>query len=262
MICVKGVTFSYEKGINVLDDINIQFERQATAIIGQNGTGKTTLVKLIKGLLRPSLGAIYIQDKDIAKCTVADLAKTVGLVFQNPDDQIFKNNVLDEVMFGPLNLKIEKEKAKENAIEALGMVGLEDQLKACPQDLSFSDRKLLCIASVIAMKNDIIIFDEPTISQDQYGKNKISGIIRGLKEKGKLLITIMHDMDFVAENFERTVVLNQGKILMDGNTKDVFSCTDILKEAHVEPPHIAQLGFRVGFEKACLSEEEFIHTFR
>ena len=262
MICLKGVSFSYEKGINVLDDINIQFDKRATAIIGQNGAGKTTLVKLIKGLLRPSSGAIYIGDRDIAGRTVADLARTVGLVFQNPDDQIFKNNVLDEVMFGPLNLKIEKEKARENAMEALSMAGLNDQLKACPQDLSFSDRKLLCISSVIAMKTDIIIFDEPTISQDQYGKNKIKDIISLLKQKNKFVISIMHDMDFVAENFERTIVLNQGKLLMDGDTKDVFSAVDILKKAHVEPPHITQLGYRIGFQEACLSEEEFIHTFR
>jgi len=262
MICVKGVTFSYEKGINVLDDINIQFDKRATAIIGQNGAGKTTLVKLIKGLLRPTMGAIYIGDKDIAGQKVAELARTAGLVFQNPDDQIFKNNVLDEVMFGPLNLKMEKEKAEENAIEALGMVGLYDQLKECPQDLSFSDRKLLCIASVVAMKTDIIIFDEPTISQDQYGKNKIKDIIRELKQKNKLVMTITHDMDFVAENFERTIVLNRGQLLVDDDTEVVFSALDILKEAHVEPPHIAQLGYRVGFQKACLSEEEFVRTFR
>ncbi|MCL2322892.1 MAG: energy-coupling factor ABC transporter ATP-binding protein [Oscillospiraceae bacterium] len=261
MISVKGVTFSYVKGINVLENIDIQFDRRATAIIGQNGAGKTTLVKLMKGLLRPTTGAIYIEGKDIISRKASDLARTVGLVFQNPDDQIFKNNVLDEVMFGPLNLKMDRAKAKESTLNALSMVGLENQLNACPQDLSLSDRKLLCIASVLAMNTDVIIFDEPTISQDQYGKSKIKDIISALKLNGKFVMTIIHDMDFVSENFERTIVLNQGKILVDDDTRNVFSALDILKEAHVEPPHLAQLGFKMGFEKAFLTEEEFVSAF-
>ncbi len=260
MINVSNLSFSYEKETPVLSGIDLAFDQRTTAIIGQNGAGKTTLVKLLKGLLKPYDGEILIKNIDVQKVTAAELAKTVGLVFQNPNDQIFKQRVLDEVMFGPLMIKMDKDVAKQRALQALAMAGLADKADMNPHDLSLSEKKLLCIASVVAMDTDIIILDEPTIAQDYAGKEKIRHIINFLKAKNKLVMTIIHDMDFVAENFERTIVLSEGKVLLDGDTRYVFSQKDSLREAHVEAPGITQLARELGIKETVLSIEEFIQT--
>jgi energy-coupling factor transport system ATP-binding protein len=260
MIKVSNLSFSYNKGGDpVLAGINLEFDQRSTAIIGQNGAGKTTFVKLLKGLLKPDNGDILIHNVDVKmKTTAAEMAGTIGLVFQNPNDQIFKRTVLEEVMFGPLNIKMGKLIAERQAIQALKMVELDDKLEMNPHDLSLSEKKLLCIASVVAMDTDIIILDEPTIAQDIHGKEKIREIIQALKDKHKLVMTIIHDMDFVAENFERTIVFNEGKVLLDGDTRYVFSQKDILREAKVEAPGITQLAERLGFKETILTVEEFI----
>lgn len=258
LIKTVDLSFSYTKETPVLSGISLEFDGRSTAVIGQNGAGKTTFAKLLKGLLKPYDGDIFIQGLDVKKSTAAELAGKIGLVFQNPNDQIFKREVLDEVMFGPLNIGMEREAAEKNAREALEMVGLDGQLAENPQDLSLSEKKLLCIASIIAMDPDIIILDEPTIAQDHAGKQRISRIIAELKMRSKLVMTIIHDMDFVAENFERTIVLNQGKVLLDGDTRYVFSQKDKLREAHVEPPGITQLGEKLGYAETFLTVEEFI----
>jgi energy-coupling factor transport system ATP-binding protein len=259
MINVSNLSFAYEKGRPILSGINLAFDQRTTAIIGQNGAGKTTLVKLLKGLLKPYDGEILIKEIDVKNVTAAELAKTVGLVFQNPNDQIFKQRVLDEVMFGPLMIKMDKEVAKEKALQALAMAGLKDKDDMNPHDLSLSEKKLLCIASVVAMDTDIIILDEPTIAQDYAGKEKVRQIINLLKSQNKLVMTIIHDMDFVAENFERTIVLSEGSVLLDGDTRYVFSQKDILREAHVEAPGITQLASELGLKETVLSIEEFIN---
>lgn len=262
MIKVSNLSFSYQEGSSILSNINLEFDRSHTAIIGQNGAGKTTFAKMLKGLLKPYQGEILIGSQNVQNTTAAELAKVIGLVFQNPNDQIFKSNVLDEVLFGPLNLRIDKDIAKQNAMKALEMVGLRDKLDMNPHDLSLSEKKLLCIASVVAMDTDIIILDEPTIAQDHKGKEMIRSVIQSLKKQKKLVMTIIHDMEFVAENFDRTIVLNEGKVILDGDTRHVFSQKDILKQAHVEPPGITQLGEKLGYQETFLTVEELVEKQR
>lgn len=258
MMKVSNLSFSYSEGSPVLSGINLEFDKRSTAIIGQNGAGKTTFVKLLKGLLKPFSGEISIHQHDVRNTTAAELAAIIGLVFQNPNDQIFKRSVLEEVMFGPLNIKLDKNKARANALEALQMIGLKDKLNINPHDLSLSEKKLLCIASVVAMDTDIIILDEPTIAQDHAGKEKISNLIKWLKAKNKLVMTIIHDMDFVAENFERTIVFSEGNVILDGDTRYVFSQKEILESAHVEAPAITQLGEKLGYQETFLTIGELI----
>ena len=257
-ILVKDLHFSYNEQEEILKGINLEFNRESTAIIGQNGAGKTTFVKLLKGLLKPNSGEVYINNINTKNTTVAELSRHIGLIFQNPNDQIFKSKVLDEVMFGPLNIMKNEETAKEHALNALKTVGLEDKLEENPYDLTLSERKLVSIASILAMDTEIIIFDEPTIAQDHKGKEKIKNIIKNLNEKGKLVLTIIHDMDFVAETFERTVVFNQGKVLLDESTREVFSHKDLLKGAYLETPHVTQLCEKLGYNQTFLTVEEFI----
>lgn len=219
----------------------MRLDKRPTAIIGQNGAGKTTLVKLLKGLLKPVSGNIYFRGEDISGKTVAMLAGNVGYVFQNPDDQIFKYKVIDEVMFGPLNIGMSKEQAREKALEALELTELSAYAEENPYDLELSQRKLVAIASVLAMDTDVIILDEPTIAQDYKGKEIIRKIITSLSQKGKLVLAILHDMDFVAQCFSRVIVLAHGKLLADGTPSEVFVKEDVLDKAALDMPHPLQL---------------------
>lgn len=259
-IVIQDLEFSYSDEEKVLKGINLVFENTAAAIIGQNGAGKTTLVKLLKGLLRPISGSVWVNNQKTIETTTAKLAKTVGLVFQNPGDQIFKSTVIDEVMFGPLNIGQSAACARENSIKALELLGLTGYLETHPYDLSLSDRKLVSIAAVIAMGTEIVIFDEPTIAQDYTGRDKIKRIIEDLKAKGKLVLTITHDMDFVAETFERTIVLHEGKVLMDTDTRKAFEAQDILYRAGLRLPHVTELGRKLRYSQVFLTSEEFIDS--
>lgn len=245
---IENLSFSYQKNVPVLEHLHLSLDHRTTAIIGQNGAGKTTLVRLLKGLLKPVSGAIYFGGEDISKKTVAMLAGKVGYVFQNPDDQIFKYHVLDEVMFGPLNIGMTPEKAKEEAIKALEMMGLSGKEEENPYDLEMYERKMVAIASVVAMDTDVVILDEPTIAQDYLGKKRIGDMIAELSGSGKLVIAILHDMDFVSENFERVIVMAHGSVLADGTSEEVFAENEVLKEARLQKPYMTQLMERFVIE--------------
>lgn len=259
---VQDLTFSYTADKKVLQSIDLVLEDKTTAIVGQNGAGKTTLVKLLKGLLRPTAGRILYKEEDIKDRTVASLSKEIGLIFQNPNDQIFKNSVLAEVKFGPLNIGASEEEAEKLALTALRRIGLENQLETNPYDLSLSERKLISIASILAMDTQVIIFDEPTMGQDYEGKELLKEIIQVEKDKGKLILCILHDMDFAAEVFERTIVLNQGQVLLDGTSRDVFSNKTILEKAFLEQPYSTQIADAIGLQGTYLNEEELIQEIK
>ncbi len=245
---VKDLEFSYLKDVPIFEKLNLSLCNCPTAIIGQNGAGKTTLVRLLKGLLKPMGGNIYFSGENISEKTVAMLADKVGYVFQNPDDQIFKYKVIDEVMFGPLNIGMSPEKAREEAIKALELMGLSGKENENPYDLELYERKMTAIASVVAMDTDVIILDEPTIAQDFKGRKIIGRMIHEMTAQGKLVIAILHDMDFVMENFERVIAMAHGKILCEGTAEEVFAQDEILEEARLQKPHI--LGLRELLQKS------------
>lgn len=238
---VKNLSFSYKKDVPIFRDLSLSLDGRTTAIIGQNGAGKTTLVRLLKGLLKPLGGEIYFGEEDISKKTVAMLADKVGYVFQNPDDQIFKHKVLEEVMYGPLNIGMSEDVAKEKALAAMELMGLSGKEEDNPYDLDLHQRKMTAIASVVAMDTDVIILDEPTIAQDYAGRCRIGNMIKELSEKGKLVIAILHDMDFVDEYFERVIVMAHGEILADGSAGDVFSKDQVLEKARLQKPCYMEL---------------------
>ena len=256
--CIEKLDFSYLADVPVLKNLNMKLDKRPTAIIGQNGAGKTTLVKLLKGLLKPVSGSIYFHGEDISGKTVAMLSGNVGYVFQNPDDQIFKYNVMDEILFGPLNIGMDAERAKKEAERALKLTGLTGKEKENPYDLELYERKMTAIASVLAMDTDVLILDEPTIAQDWKGRQIIGGIIRSLSERGKLVIAILHDMDFVAENFERVIIMAHGQVLADGTAKEVFAQEEALKKARLQKPYVMQLCEALGYEKSYLTVEELL----
>ena len=256
--CIENLDFSYLADVPIIKALNMKLDKRPTAIIGQNGAGKTTLVKLLKGLLKPVSGSIYFHGEDISGKTVAMLAGNVGYVFQNPDDQIFKYNVMDEILFGPLNIGMDPECAKKEAERALELTGLKGKEKENPYDLELYERKMTAIASVLAMDTDVLILDEPTIAQDWKGRQIIGGIIRSLAERGKLVIAILHDMDFVAENFERVIIMAHGQVLADGTAKEVFAQEEALQKARLQKPYVMQLCEALGYEKSYLTVEEIL----
>lgn len=238
---VQDLRFSYVKGREVLHGLNLALDHRPTAIIGQNGAGKTTLVRVLKGLLKPDSGEIRYQGENLETKTVAELASRVGYVFQNPDDQIFKYKVLEEVMFGPLNIGMSQQEAEACAHEALRMVGLDEKADENPYDLELSDRKMVAIASVLAMNTDVIILDEPTIAQSWNDREKIREIIQTQAAQGKLVIAILHDMDFVANSFARVIAMAHGEILADGAPAEVFRNHPVLEKAALAAPPLYEL---------------------
>jgi len=259
---INNLSFFYQKGEDILKHISLQFDEKSTAIIGQNGAGKTTFVKLLKGLLKPTDGTICFEGRDISQYTVAQLSKHIGMVFQNPNDQIFKNTVLEEVMFGPLQIGMDKENAREKAMEALEKFELKDVIKENPYDLLLSERKLIAIASILAMDTKVIILDEPTIAQDFHGKELIKKAVFDLKKEGKTVITIIHDMDFVAEAFDRAVVFAKGNILLDGSVKEVFAKEEILKEAYLEQPNLVKLCKKLNLDDIYMNLKDFMNVIK
>lgn len=233
---IQDLDFSYTEGVPVLRNLSLRLDRRPTAIIGQNGAGKTTLARLIKGLLRPERGQLLFHGEDISRKTVAELAGKIGYVFQNPDDQIFRSSVLEEVLFGPLNIGISREDAVQKAREALRLVGLAEAEEKNPYDLDLSERKRIAIASVLAMEPELLILDEPTIAQDERGKEILRRILAEESAKGRLILAILHDMDFVLHSFERVIVMAKGEIRRDGSPFEVFRDEAALTSAALLPP--------------------------
>lgn len=258
---IQNVSFSHTPTSQIFDDLNLSFTPGACAIVGQNGTGKTTLLKILRGLLTPKSGSVLLNGKDIAKCSVPSLAKDIGFVFQNPDDQIFESTVIREVMFGLLKIGIDKDKALIQAKESLKLVGLLDKSEVNPYDLSLCERKMVSIASILAMDTQVVILDEPTIAQDDCGKNRIESIIKRLVLQGKTVISVLHDMNFVARVFNRVVVLSNGKVLFDGTTRDAFMQDNILSSAQLDKPDVVKLCEKLGYKNAFLSVEEFVNDY-
>lgn len=260
---IKDLHFTYPTGLEALKSISLTIEPgEQVAIVGQNGAGKTTLVRHFNGLLKPTSGSIFIGDWETTKHSVAKLASRVGYVFQNPDEQLFSRDVLTEVSFGPRNLGYAKEKIDELVKRALALTELNDKTETNPYDLSPTWRKMVALASIIAMDTSIVIFDEPTTGQDAANVARIAHVIAELKRGGKTVITITHDIDFCAENFERVIALSKGQVLLDGPARDVLGEEEILAQTYVDPPQLTRLGKTLGLKETVTRQEEFLKAIQ
>ena len=236
-------------GIRAVDGVDLVVRGgERVALIGQNGSGKSTLVRHLNGLLRPTRGRVSIDGRDTARMTVAQLASRVGLVFQDPDRQIFAGSVRAEVEFGPRNLGRsggDRAKAVADALAATGLAGEEE---TNPYDLGSSRRKLLALASVLAMRTPVLVLDEPTTGQDARGVDRVRSVIDSVAAEGRTVVAISHDMRFVAESFERVVVMRAGRITLDGTPSEVFAAGSwtTLRSTYLEPPLASVVGDRLG----------------
>jgi energy-coupling factor transport system ATP-binding protein len=249
MIRVEGLVHVYDGETRALDGVDLHVPAgQRVAIIGQNGSGKTTLVRHFNGLLRPTDGRVLIDGIDTAGRRVAALAAVVGLAFQDPDRQIFAGRVRAEVAFGPRNLGVRGGALDRAVDEALVSAGLDGEANANPYDLGYSRRKLLALASILAMGTPVVVLDEPTTGQDARGIERVQAIVASLAAAGRTVVAISHDMRFAAESFERIVVMRAGRVLLDGSPGEVFAeaAWPALASTYLEPPLAARVGARLG----------------
>ena len=243
-----GLVHVYARETRALDGVDLAIQRgERVAIVGQNGSGKSTLVRHFNGLLRPTEGRVLVEGADAAGQRVAHLAQTVGLAFQDPDRQIFAGKVRNEVAFGPRNLGRRGPELERAIDEALVATGLDKDAQTNPYDLGYSRRKLLALASILAMGTPIVILDEPTTGQDARGIARIHRIVADLSAAGRTVIAISHDMRFVAEAFERVIVMRDGLVVLDGRPAEVFAETawPLLESTFLEPPLAARVGARL-----------------
>lgn len=226
MIRCERLSFAYPDGTVALAGVDLEIRAgERVAITGRNGSGKSTLVKLWNGLLRPTAGHVRIDDRPTERRRVAQLARMVGISFQDPGTQLFARTCREEVAFGARNVGL-RAAALDSAVRAaLDTVGLADRAGEHPYDLGHARRKLLTIASVLAMGTPIVVLDEPTPGQDADGHARLRQLIANLASEGRTVVAISHDRAFIADAFERVVVLDAGRIVADGSSAALRSPT-------------------------------------
>ena len=246
-IILDKVNYVYSEGtayqIQALKDVNLTIEDgQFIGVIGHTGSGKSTLIQHLNGLLRASSGAIYYNGENIYQdgYDMKALRSKVGLVFQYPEHQLFEVDVFSDVCFGPKNLGLPKEEIEKRAKEALDMVGLDESFyKQSPFDLSGGQKRRVAIAGVLAMKPEVLILDEPTAGLDPKGRDDILGLVQKLhNEQGLTIILVSHSMEDVARYVSRLVVMNHGEKVFDGTPKEVFRHYKELEAIGLAAPQI------------------------
>lgn len=243
IIEVKDLHHRYPNGCHALRGVSMIIDQgEFVAIIGQNGSGKTTFVKHLNGLLRATEGTVHVAGWDVSKHKVSEMARVVGYCFQNPDHQIFCDTVYNEVAYGPRNLHLSQAEIEERVIEALGAVGLLHLQASMPRDLSKGQRQRLAVASVLSMRPEVLIVDEPTTGQDYRDGVDMLTLVQRLNQAGHTVLFITHDMPMVARFAQRVIVFRDGQLLLDGTTREVFGQADVLRTTFLAPPQITSLA--------------------
>jgi len=260
MIEVEDVYFTYPNGVEALKGVSLTIKNgEFVAVMGQNGAGKTTLVKHFNGLLRPTKGKVFVDEVDTTKVSVATLARNVGFVFQNPDHQLFNETVEDEIAFALKNFGFKDNIIKRRVTWALNLLGLTQYRKTSPFMLSGGERKRVALASVLAWNPKILILDEPTIGQDYQQKEKLRQFILQMKAQKKTIIIVTHDVEFVAECNPRVLLMRDGKVVADGEARKILTDLEVLQQASLVPPQIAQIFIQLsdlGFSKNIIDVYE------
>lgn len=255
----KDVSFSYPDGFVANEHLNLKIRHgERVAIVGQNGAGKTTAVKLMNGLNKPSEGDVFVNGINTKTKTAAQISRYVGYVFQNPDDQIFNQDVVSEITYMPRYMKLPDEEIKKRLEYAIKMTHLDEYRKSNPLDIPYSIRKFVSIAAILAVEPEHIILDEPTAGQDVKGIRILTELLDELRDRGITVITITHDMEFVANNFERVIVMANKKIIEDGNVRDIFWDDQVLKESHIKRPQIGELAYNLKLKENILFRDELL----
>ncbi|MFN2233029.1 MAG: ABC transporter ATP-binding protein [Anaerolineales bacterium] len=253
----RSLEHTYPNGVEALKGIDLDiYEGEIVAIVGQNGSGKTTLAKHLNGLLMPTNGEVMVHGSETKEQGVFKIGQKVGYVFQNPDHQIFSELVYDEVAFGPRLRGVPEEEIDQRVKEALDAVGLSGFEQEDPFSLTKSGRQRVAVASVLAVKPEVLILDEPTTGLDYKEQRSMMDMVRRLNKQGSTIIFVTHHMWVVAEYAQKVFVIKDGQILLHGTTRDIFAQEEILKASFLRPPHFVQFSNLLG--NTFLSPEEMI----
>lgn len=259
LIRVDDVSFTYGDSVSALQNISLEISAgERVALTGHNGSGKSTLVKHLNGLNKPSVGKVWINGVDTTIAKTAQLAGQVALLFQNPDDQICKRTVWDEVVFGPKNLGYSTKRIESLAQEALALFKLTPFKNKNPHDFGYSERKRIAMASIVAMNTPALVFDEPTAGLDPYEISLLIATLEKLQSEGKTVIIISHDMDFVAENINRVISLADGRKVFDGTVRDLFRESVLMTDCGLCQPQVVQLSAACALDSTALSPNECV----
>ena len=260
----KDLCFTYHDGTKALKNVNIQVKKgEKIAIIGPNGAGKSTLFSHFNGLTEPTSGHVEIDGKKIIfeREELLEVRQKVGIVFQDPNDQLFAPTVKEDVAFGPMNLGLEYDEVKKRIEEALEMVGMSGFEDKTPHHLSGGQQKRVAIAGIVAMRPDIMILDEPTAGLDPEGIDKVLAILNKLNSEGMSIVISSHDIEMVNEFADKIFVLYNGEIIAEGNNHQIFSDKELLKKAHLKAPVTTEIlyklkenGLNVDTEKLSIEE--------
>lgn len=231
---VQNLRFAYPDSTEALSGLSFRIHHgESVAIVGANGAGKSTLLLHLNGCLAPKQGSVRIGDFPLTDKTLADVRRTVGMVFQDPDDQLFMPTVYDDVAFGPLNLGLSQDEVDARVRLALATVGAEHLAKRPPYRLSGGEKRSVAIATVLSMSPNILVLDEPTSNLDPRARRTLIALLKSF-EHTKIIAT--HDLDMVMDLCGRTIVLHQGHVLADGPTEDIFNDDELLEQGHLERP--------------------------
>ena len=260
MIEVEEVHFTYPNGVEALKGVSLAIkDGEFVAIMGQNGAGKTTLVKHFNGLLKPSQGLVHVDGVETTKTSVATLSRNAGFVFQNPDHQLFSETVEEEISFALKNFGFDADVIEKRVTWALNLLGLEQYRKTSPFLLSGGERKRVALASVLAWNPKTLILDEPTIGQDHQQKEKLRQFIVQMQTQGKTVVIVTHDVEFVAECNPRVVLMKEGRIVADGEGREILTTPEVLAQSSIVLPQIAQIFMKLtplGFPKNVIDVYE------
>lgn len=251
---VENLYYTYGNGAAVLNGINVNiYEGEKIAVIGSNGSGKSTFFLNINGVLTPDQGNIIYRETMINKKNLKELRKNIGIVFQDADNQIIASTVRAEVGFGPMNLKLPKDEVQKRVEEALEYMNISDFIDRPPHYLSGGEKKRVSIADIIAMKSDVIIFDEPTAALDPLNAMMLEDVLEKLSMEGKTMLISVHDVDFAYRWAERILVFCHGKIIADGKPLQIFRNKEILKQANLKQPIMLEI-YEALVEKHILED--------
>jgi cobalt/nickel transport system ATP-binding protein len=244
---VKDVSFRYPDGTQSLFGIDLAIRGgEFVGILGANGSGKTTLLKLMDGLMKDFEGSVHLDGVRIRELSPKEIYRKVGLVFQNPDEQLFASTVFEDVAFGPTNMGLPKEEITSRVHSALQDVEMEGYAKKSIYNLSFGEKKRICIAGLLAMGHEILLLDEPTDGLDPMGEYKMMDLLMGLN-KGKKITIVMatHRVDLVPLFLDRLYILSKGRIVRGGLPEEVFTGPDEMEKVKLRLPQVAELIYRL-----------------
>ena len=250
MYSVRNVSYKYPDGTHALSGINLDVKKgEFIGLLGANGSGKSTLLKAMDKLIKGIEGDVYLCGTDVKKLSPKEIYKKVGLVFQNPDDQLFAPTLFEDVAFGPTNMGFDAKEVKRRVMEALKEVELEGLERKSVHNLSFGQRKRACIAGLLAMGHDILLLDEPTAGLDPMGEYKMMKLLQRLnKESGVTVIMATHSVDLVPVFLDRLYILSKGRFKRGGTPEEVFNAPEDMAHIKLRLPHIAELIYKLKHE--------------